>query len=281
MIILFLKNLKKLIRKNNFQVAFIIIIIILFLITFTSFITEYSPLENNSRNRLQSPSSTHYMGTDEFGRDVFVRVLYGARNSIQVGISVVGLTVIFGGIIGILAGYYPKLDNIIMRALDGIMAFPGIIIAISLAAIWGGGKYNIIIALSFSYFPKMARIVRSSILSIKDLEYIESAKAIGASNSRIIFKHILKNSISPIMVQASFNFARAILDEAALSFLGVGIMPPNPSLGGMISEARTFLTVAPWIITFPGIFIVIIVLSFNLIGDGLRDLLDPHLQNNY
>jgi len=280
-IILFLKNLNKLIRKNNFQVAFIIIILILFLITFTSLITEFSPLENNSRNRLQSPSFTHYMGTDEFGRDVFARVLYGARNSIQVGISVVILTIIFGGVVGILAGYYSKLDNIIMRALDGIMAFPGIIIAISLAAIWGGGKYNIIIALSFSYFPKMARIVRSSILSIKDLEYIESAKAIGASNSRIIFKHILKNSISPIMVQASFNFARAILDEAALSFLGVGIMPPNPSLGGMISDARSFITVAPWIITFPGIFIVIIVLSFNLIGDGLRDLLDPHLQNNY
>jgi len=278
---LFLKNLNKLIRKNNFQVAFIIIILILFLITFTSLITEFSPLENNSRNRLQSPSFTHYMGTDEFGRDVFARVLYGARNSIQVGISVVILTIIFGGVVGILAGYYSKLDNIIMRALDGIMAFPGIIIAISLAAIWGGGKYNIIIALSFSYFPKMARIVRSSILSIKDLEYIESAKAIGASNSRIIFKHILKNSISPIMVQASFNFARAILDEAALSFLGVGIMPPNPSLGGMISDARSFITVAPWIITFPGIFIVIIVLSFNLIGDGLRDLLDPHLQNNY
>ena len=278
---MFLKNLNKLIRKNNFQVAFIIIILILFLITFTSLITEFSPLENNSRNRLQSPSFTHYMGTDEFGRDVFARVLYGARNSIQVGISVVILTIIFGGVVGILAGYYSKLDNIIMRALDGIMAFPGIIIAISLAAIWGGGKYNIIIALSFSYFPKMARIVRSSILSIKDLEYIESAKAIGASNSRIIFKHILKNSISPIMVQASFNFARAILDEAALSFLGVGIMPPNPSLGGMISDARSFITVAPWIITFPGIFIVIIVLSFNLIGDGLRDLLDPHLQNNY
>ncbi|MFW6382176.1 MAG: ABC transporter permease [Bacillota bacterium] len=281
MINLYLKNLNKLIKKNNFQVAFAIIIIILFLIIFTSFITEFSPLENNSRNRLQSPSSTHYMGTDEFGRDVFARVLYGARNSIQVGISVVILTIIFGGIVGILAGYYSKLDNIIMRILDGIMAFPGIIIAISLAAIWGGGKNNIIIALTFSYFPKMARIVRSSILSIKDLEYIESAKAIGASNSRIIFRHILKNSVSPIMVQASFNFARAILDEAALSFLGVGIMPPNPSLGGMISEARSFLTVAPWIITFPGIFIVIIVLSFNLIGDGLRDLLDPHLQKNY
>lgn len=278
---MFLKNFKSLIKKNNFQVAFIIIIIILFLITFTSFITEFSPLENNSRNRLESPSFKHYMGTDEFGRDVFARVLYGARNSIQVGTSVVILTIFFGGIVGILAGYFSKLDNIIMRLLDGIMAFPGIIIAISLAAIWGGGKYNIIIALSFSYFPKMARIVRSSILSIKDLEYIEAAKSIGASNSRIIFRHILKNSISPIMVQASFNFARAILDEAALSFLGVGIMPPNPSLGGMISDARSFLTVAPWIITFPGIFIVIIVLSFNLIGDGLRDLLDPHLQNNY
>lgn len=281
MIILFFTNLSKIVKKTNFRIAIIIITIILFSIIFTPYITEFNPRENNSRNRLQSPSLTHYMGTDEFGRDIFARVLYGARNSIQVGISVVVLTIIFGGIVGVLAGYYSKLDNVIMRILDGLMAFPGIIIAISLAAIWGGGKYNIIIALSFSYFPKMARIVRSSILSIKDLEYIESAKAIGASNTRIIFRHILKNSISPIMVQASFNFARAILDEAALSFLGIGIMPPNPSLGGMISDARSFLTVAPWIITFPGIFIVVIVLSFNLIGDGLRDLLDPHLQNNY
>jgi peptide/nickel transport system permease protein len=166
-----------------------------------------------------------------------------------------------------------------MRILDAMMAFPGIIIAISLAAIWGAGKLNIILALSFAYFPKMARIVRSAVISIKDLDYVDSARAAGASDYRIISKYILKNSASPIMVQATFNFALAILDEAALSFLGVGIMPPAPSLGAMVTDARTYMVVAPWMIFAPGIMIILSVLSLNLLGDGLRDLLDPHLKN--
>jgi len=260
--------------------AFIILFVLLTLALFAPLITDYNPVRNDARNRLKPPSLEHYLGTDEFGRDVFTRLLYGIRASMQVGFSVVILTVIFGGIVGVLAGYYPELDNIIMRFLDGMMAFPGIIIAISLAAIWGAGKYNIILALSFAYFPKMARIVRSAVISIKDLEYVESAKAVGAQDKYIITKYILRNAASPIMVQATFNFALAILDEAALSFLGVGIMPPTPSLGGMITDARSYMVVAPWLIISPGVMIIFSVLSLNLLGDGLRDLLDPHLKGS-
>ena len=275
---LFLKKYQKY-QHPYITTSIIILFILVFLSLFAPVLTDYNPVRNDARNRLQPPSREHLLGTDQFGRDIFTRILYGLRASIEIGISVVILTIIFGGIIGIAAGYYPYLDKIIMRVLDAMMAFPGIIIAISLAAIWGAGKLNIIFALSFAYFPKMARIVRSAVISIKDLEYVESARAAGATDFRIIFKYILKNSASPIMVQATFNFALAILDEAALSFLGVGIMPPEPSLGAMVTDARTYMVVAPWMILAPGIMIILSVLSLNLLGDGLRDLLDPHLKN--
>lgn len=276
---IFLKRYKK--YKHPYVTTAIIILIILsFLSLFAPVLTDYNPVRNNARNRLKPPSREHFLGTDQYGRDIFTRILYGLRTSMEVGISVVILTVFFGGLVGILAGYYPKIDQIIMRILDAMMAFPGIIIAISLAAIWGAGKLNIILALSFAYFPKMARIVRSAVISIRDLEYVESARAVGAKDIRIIFNYILKNSASPIIVQATFNFALAILDEAALSFLGVGIMPPAPSLGSMITDARTYMVIAPWMIFAPGLMIVFAVLSLNLLGDGLRDLLDPHFQNN-
>lgn len=271
-------KLNKLLNNSSFKLAFIIILLIVSLISLAPVLTKYDPVENDSRNRLKSPSLKHLMGTDEFGRDVFTRILYGARTSILIGSIVVFLSSSLGIIIGVLAGYYSKLDNLIMRILDAFMAFPSIIIAISLAAIWGGGIYNLIFALSFSYFPKMARLVRAAVISVKDLEYVEAAKSIAANDFIIIFRYILKNSLSPLLIQAAFNFARAILDEAALSFLGVGIMPPNPSLGAMISDARSFLAVAPWIITFPGLFIVMIVLTFNLMGDSVREVLDPNLK---
>ena len=277
---LFLNKYKKY-EHSNITISIIILIILTFLSLFAPVLTDYNPVRNDARNRLQPPSGEHLLGTDQFGRDIFTRILYGIRTSMQVGLAVVILTVIFGGIIGILAGYYPQIDKIVMRILDAMMAFPGIIIAISLAAIWGAGKLNIILALSFAYFPKMARIVRSSVISIKDLDYVESARAAGARDLRIIFKYILKNSASPIMVQATFNFALAILDEAALSFLGVGIMPPAPSLGAMVTDARTYMVVAPWMILAPGIMIILAVLSLNLLGDGLRDLMDPHLKNTF
>lgn len=277
---LFIRGNKK-IRHPYIVTSIVILLFLAFLSLFAPLLTDYNPVRNNPRQRLKPPSSQHLLGTDQFGRDVFTRILYGIRSSMEVGLSVVFLTVVFGGLVGIAAGYYPAVDKVVMRILDAMMAFPGIIIAISLAAIWGSGKLNIILALSFAYFPKMARIVRSSVISIKDLDYVESARAVGAKDFRIITKYILKNSASPIMVQATFNFALAILDEAALSFLGVGIMPPAPSLGAMVTDARTYMVVAPWMILSPGVMIILAVLSLNLLGDGLRDLLDPHLKNTF
>ena len=241
-------------------------------------LTSFDPLEVSGKDRLLAPSSAHIMGTDHFGRDVMSRLLYGARVSIEVGLSVVVLSTIMGGTIGLIAGYYKKFDNVVMRIIDGFMAFPGIIVAIMLAAIWGAGKLNIILALSFAYFPPMARVVRSCVISVKEWECVESAKAAGARDGHIISKYILFNSLSPIIVQATFSFAVAILDEAALSFLGVGIEPPYPSWGGMITEGRAFMAIAPWEMVFPGLAIVITVLGLNLLGDGLRDLLDPRLK---
>lgn len=272
------QSIEEMKRHPYIVVGGILVVLALLLALLAPLITKFDPLEIDAKNRLLSPSLIHPMGTDEFGRDVMSRVLYGARISLQVGISVVLLTTVIGSIVGVIAGYYPKADNLIMRILDGFMAFPGIIIAICLAAIWGAGKLNIILALSFAYFPPMARIVRSCVITVKEWECVESAKAVGAKNTYIILKYILSNSLSPIIVQATFSFAVAILDEAALSFLGVGIAPPNPSWGGMITEARSFMAVAPWTMIFPGIAIVLTVLGLNLLGDGLRDLLDPRLQ---
>lgn len=278
--LLFIKKYNRL-KHPYIKISLVILAVLAFLSVFAPLLTDYDPVSNKPRDRLQPPSAKHLLGTDQFGRDILTRILYGIRSSMEVGLAVVFFTVIFGGFFGIMAGYYEAVDKIIMRILDALMAFPGIIIAISLAAIWGAGKLNIIIALSFAYFPKMARIVRSSVISIKDLDYVQSARAVGAKDLRIIFKYILKNSASPIMVQATFNFALAILDEAALSFLGVGIMPPAPSLGAMITDARTYMVVAPWMILAPGIVIILAVLSLNLLGDGLRDLLDPHLKGSF
>lgn len=240
-------------------------------------ISPCDPIAVQAVKRLLPPSSLYIMGTDELGRDILSRLLYGTQTSIEIGMAVVIISSISGIAIGTVAGFYRKLDNTLMRILDGMMAFPSIIIAITMAGILGPGKLNIVSALSFAYFPLMTRIVRSSVLNVRDLEYVESGHAVGANNYYIITKYILPNIISPIIVQATFIFALSVLDEAALSFLGVGIKAPAPSLGGMISDGREFISAAPWIVLFPGVAIAWIVLGLNLLGDGLRDLLDPRL----
>lgn len=276
------KNIKQMIltvRKHPYiAIGGVVIAVVFFTALIAPLLTKFNPLELNGKGRLLPPSLVHPMGTDHFGRDIMSRLLYGARISMEVGISVVILSTIIGGIIGLAAGYYNKVDNLIMRILDGFMAFPGIIIAIILAAVWGAGKLNIILALSFAYFPQMARVVRGCVLTGKEWECVESAKSSGAKDGHILLKYILLNSLSPIIVQATFTFAVAILDEAALSFLGLGIEPPNPSWGGMITEGRSFMSVAPWGMIFPGAAIMVTVLGLNLLGDGLRDYLDPRLK---
>lgn len=258
-------------------VGIVIVLTAIFIAVFCPIITKYDPLLVNVKERITAPTGQHKLGTDEMGRDVLSRMFFGVRASMIIGVSVAIISTMAGIIVGVIAGYYNKVDNVLMRILDGVMAFPSIIIAIALAGILGTGKINIIIALSVAYFPTMARIVRSSVLSLRDIEYVQSIKVLGASDVYIIIHHIIPNIISPIIVQMTFIFALAVFDEAALSYLGVGIRAPEPSLGGMVSDARKYMSVAPWTILYPGLMIAYIVLGLNLLGDGLRDYFDPKL----
>lgn len=256
----------------------IILGVILFAAVCAPFVYEQGPIAMDAYSRLQGISSEHWMGTDEFGRDIFSRTCYGIRVSLYIGLSVVLLSSSIGIGLGLLCGYYPAFDRVVSRIIDGFMAFPEIILAITLAAIWGSGTGNIIFALTFAYFPKMVRIVRGSVLAAKETEYLQGGRVAGANTSRLFLRYILPSCLSPIIVQATFCFASAILAEAALSFLGVGIKEPAPSLGSMVSVGRNFMTVAPWMILVPGSAIMLMVLSLNLLGDGLRDWLDPKLR---
>lgn len=267
-------------RHKGIAVGTCLFILILFLAVCAPWLSFYDPLAPDGSQRLMPPSMDHLMGTDQLGRDIFSRVLHGARSSLQVGLGVVLITTLAGVLLGMAAGFYPRLDGVLMRVMDGFMAFPAIIIAIMLAAMWGTGKLNIILALSFAYFSRMARVVRSSVLSIKEQDYVDSARIAGAGDWYILRKYILLNSLSPIIVQATFVFAIAILDESALSFLGIGIKAPEPSLGGMINDGRNYMTVSPWLMLFPGGIMFAAVLGLNILGDGLRDLLDPRLNRH-
>ncbi|WP_158735664.1 ABC transporter permease [Alteribacillus sp. YIM 98480] len=275
------KKKNKSLQKNALGIASgIILTLIILLAIFGPFIMKTSPTEVYAENRLQPPSLEHLFGTDHFGRDIFNRIIYGARISLIVGFSAAVITTIVGTTLGLVAGYFKKVDNILMRMIDGMMAFPAILLAIMLVAALGGNLQNIVIALVFAYIPIMVRIVRSSTLQLKNMQYVEAAKASGTSNTTILFNHLLPNAITPIIVQGTFIFAEAILAEAALSFLGVGVQPPIPSWGSILGESRIYLMNAPWYSIFPGVAIAITVLSLNILGDLFRDLLDPHSLNS-
>ena len=226
-------------------------------------------------NRLKPPSLAHPFGTDEFGRDLMTRVLYGARVSLWVGCSVAFLSCVFGTIIGIYASYFKILDHILMRICEGLIAIPGVLLAIALMAALGASNLNVIIALTIVYTPSVARVVRSSALVTKGQTFVEAAKVQGASSARILWTLILPNVISPLTVQASYIFAQAIISEASLSFLGAGIPAPAASWGNILQGSKSVLQKAPWTVIFPGLAVVLCVLSLNLLGDGLRDYLDP------
>ncbi len=230
-------------------------------------------------DRLQAPSGEHFFGTDGQGRDVFSRVIYGARLSLGVGFAVAIATVIAGTAVGLIAGYYRRIDGPIMRVMDGMMAFPGIILAIGIMAVRGAQVSNIVLALTIVYMPRLARIIRSIVLGFRESQFVEAAQAIGALNSRVLWRHILPNCAAPLIVQASFVFAEAIIGEATLSFLGAGASPGIPSWGVMLNESKGVLRQAPWTMLFPGLALTLTVFALNLLGDGLRDLLDPRLRH--
>ena len=241
-------------------------------------IGRWEPQRLDVQARLAPPTASHWMGTDDVGRDVWSRVVHGARLSMLVGGAVVILSFVGGIVFGLLGGYYRPLDNVLMRVMDGFMAFPGIILAIALMASLGPSVINVIVALGVVYVPRVARIVRGSVLVIRETPYVEAARALGAPDLVVLGRHVLPNCLSPVIVQGTFIFAAAVLGEAALSFLGVGVPPQIPSWGNVLAEGRLYLQQAPWLTLFPGAAIMACILGLNLFGDGLRDLLDPKMQ---
>ncbi len=267
--------LRRLVQHRSFLIGAVILALFILVAVFAPFLAPYGPTEINYRAILAPPNATNWFGTDGYGRDIASRVIYGTRVSLRIGLVVVVTTGILGTILGTAASYIDWLDGLIMRTLDGLMAFPGVLLAIALAAALGPSEVNAIIALTVTFTPRTARIVRASVLVVQGMQYIEAAHAVGAGHARIIFRYILANALSPLIVQLTFVFAVSIIAEAILSFLGVGPPPPAPSLGNIIADGRSYIQEAWWIAVFPGMVIAIAVLGLNLMGDGLRDVIDP------
>lgn len=267
----------KMLSKNKAALAgFFIVIIFILMALFAPVIAPYDPVKMEPANKLQTPSADHWFGTDDKGRDILSRIMYGARISLTVGIVSTLIGAAVGIVLGLISGYYGRwIDSLIMRICDVLLAFPGILLALAIIAVLGTSTTNVIIAVAFFAIPTFARIVRGSVLSVKKLEYIDAIRALGASDFRIIFMHILPNILSPIIVQATLYIASAIITASALSFLGMGTQPPTPEWGTMLSDGRSYIRQAPHITLFPGLVIFLVVMGFNLFGDGLRDALDP------
>ncbi len=270
---------RRFLANRSFTIGGTLFLLVVLVALSADLVAPFDPLRNNFRYRLGEPNGTHLFGTDNFGRDILSRVLHGSRVSLLIGLLVVVLTGVFGTLIGAISGYVRRLDNLIMRIMDGFMAFPPILLAIAIGAVLGPSLMNAVIALTVAYTPRTARIVRASVLVVREAEYVEAARALGAGHARILFRHILANSMAPILVQLTFIFALAILAEAVLSFIGVGPPPPTPTFGNIIADGRNYIAEAPWITIWPGIAIMATVLGLNLMGDGLRDVLDPRLKD--
>jgi peptide/nickel transport system permease protein len=267
-------------KRNKLAIIGLCIITIFIIVALLApLISGYAYDKTDLPNRLQSPSSEHWFGTDDLGRDIFSRIAYGARISLMVGFFAVTGALFFGTILGIVAGFYGRwIDMLISRIFDIMLAFPSILLAIAIVAILGPSLQNALIAIAIVNIPIFGRLVRSKVISIREEEYIMAAKAQGMKNGRILFHHVLPNSLAPIIVQATLGFGTAILEAAALGFLGLGAQAPLPEWGKMLSDSRSFIQSAPWTVLFPGFSIMLVVLGFNMIGDGLRDALDPKMK---
>lgn len=270
--------LARLSRNRSFVVGAALVLFVLMVACFANVLAPYDPVRSNFRLRFAPPSAAHWFGTDHFGRDLLSRVIYGGRVSMEIGLLVVLATGLFGTTIGAVAGYFSALDNVLMRLMDALMAFPTILVAIVVSAVLGASVTNVIIALAIATTPHTARIVRGSVLVTREMQYVEAARALGASDLRLLFGHVLLNALAPLIVRLTYVFAIAILAEAVLSYVGVGPPPPTPTFGNIIAGERDFMTTAPWAMIFPGLAIVIAVLGLNLLGDGLRDALDPRMR---
>ncbi len=266
-------------RLRNFAIGGTLVGLLVVCAIFAPWIAPFDPVRDaNLNNYLQPPHAPFLLGTDTFGRDVFSRIVFGARISLGIGLVVQASALVIGTMLGLLAGFYGRwVDNVIMRAAEVIFAFPGLLFAIAIMAVIGPSLYNVFVALGLVSWTSLARVVRGQVLMLRELDYVEAARGIGASNPRILLRHILPNTLSPIIVLVTIGMGNAILAEASLSFLGLGAQPPTPSWGSMLSAGRDYLTQAPWLSLYPGLAIFLTVMGFNLLGDGLRDLLDPRM----
>jgi peptide/nickel transport system permease protein len=270
--------LRKLAAHRSFKIGLVLVTILLLCAIIGPMLTGIDPTAMSIRLRFKPPSARFLFGTDQYGRDILTRVLYGGRLSLSIGFSVALVSGVFGALIGVMAGYFRTLDPYVMRLMDALMAFPAILLAIGIGAALGAQASSIVVALSVAYVPRTARIVRASVLVIREMEYLQAARVCGASDRHIVVKHVLPNCLGPLIVQLTFIFAYAILAEAALSFLGIGPPPPAPSWGNIIAEGRDYSVEAWWVMLFPGLAISLAALGMNLLGDGLRYVLDPRLK---
>lgn len=270
--------LRRLFRSPTFAVGFSIVALLVLAATIGVWFSPYQPNSMDLTARLAAPGPQHWFGTDNFGRDIFTRVAVGSQMSLLVGLLVVVITGIGGALLGALAGYVRALDNIIMRVMDAFMAFPAMLLAIAITAALGPSLMNVVVALAVSYIPRTARIVRGTALVVREQQYVEAALVAGAHTRRVLLVHVLPNCLGSLIVQLTFVFAYAVLAEATLSYLGVGLPPPAPTWGNGIASGREYIVEAWWMSLFPGLAITFAVLGFNLLGDGLRDVLDPHLR---
>ncbi|WP_425440562.1 ABC transporter permease [Planifilum fimeticola] len=270
--------LRSLLRHRSALIGGVIVLFFLMIALLADFIAPYDFAER-SEDLLQPPSAEHWFGTDETGRDIFSRVLYGARISLRVGFFAIAGSIVIGSFLGLIAGFYGGWrDVVISRLFDILLAFPSILLAIAIVAMLGPGLNNALLAIAIINIPTFGRLMRSQVLSVKQEDFVLAARAMGMTNRRILFRHILPNSWTPIMVQGTLGFATAVIEAAALGFLGLGAQPPQPEWGTMLADARGFIQLAPWTMVFPGLAIMLTVLGFNLLGDGMRDVLDPRMK---
>lgn len=275
-------TISQLLRHRLGMLGLILTLVLIVMGIFGPYIAPYDPNAIDAMARFAPPSIEHPLGADDFGRDILSRIMHGARISLQVGFIAVGIAATVGSTLGLVAGYAGRVvDEVIMRAMDILFAFPAILLAIAIMAALGKGVENAMIAIGIVYIPIFARIARGSVLSIRQEEFIEAARSCGANDGRILFKHILPNAMAPLIVETTLSLAFAILAEAALSFFGLGLQPPDASWGRMLSEGRGFFRQAPWMAIFPGLAIMFTVMGFNFLGDGLRDAMDPSLRGKH
>jgi peptide/nickel transport system permease protein len=271
-------TIQKVIREPIGLIGLVIIVTLIIVAILAPVIAPYPP-DDQPGSRLEAPSSTYWLGTDDLGRDIFSRLLYGARVSLQVGIIAVGIALVIGGILGLLSGYYVGIiDSLIQRVVDILLAFPTLILVIALTTVMGASTTTAMIAIGIAYSPAIARVVRGATLQVRQEQYVEAGRTIGVGPSRMILRHVVPNIAPPVIVQSTLLLSTAILAEAALSFLGLGTQPPEASWGAMLGAGRKYMETAPWVAIFPGLAISITVLGFNLLGDAMRDALDPRLR---